>query len=819
VFAGSVLSDENGIFNLESINGSASNYKLKLVYYNSSGIATKVGVSLPPFPAEIYYPASVKPGTLEFMKPPSLNGTTFYLQGAATLNITATNGSDSQKFGYEIIDKASGFPIESSIQNSVRSKEVVVPIGRDYTVMTLRDPSSFTSYPIICDGNFMNDTACPTPPQSNSSLGSLVQGQVLDVIMDLRTTDARLEGCIFVHGNSSEINITKIIPKLIPWPGFVPPMSADDGSINVSADVNYTYDCGTDGIGFYNISLMGSTSGVDYLIEFYGKNGSTDADVGGDYWAMFQNITIYNTSSPGRYNITLSKLLGNYDTSSAWNGVNTSKYKINFQNSSGGAVVTDMHVDLKVKHPVFGTLHYIIEDLSSGFGYIALLNDTTWAKALVYPNGPPMEKTLNLSTFETNITIDVSNGFGFRKPNATGDIEEVNLSNLPIKLSFWRNSDECNDINSSASSCEITSMDANNFNPLKAMLAGKVNLKLSMVNTNTTLTYINFDMFSAKPPTNSIFNENASSTATNQEVWEFGSFTPPETYDYVVIQIPYSESNLNEDRPIKLAIPALYDENWDVIWNRTAGYTESNLTDDYLDYNTKPYAAYINGTEQTCSKIDPNLNSTICYVNTSSNFVYMQIPHFSGVGPTVSTSAASSVTTSAGGGGSGTAEVDEGVSVVRAISIEEGETVLLSTADKGSFTLKGVKHTVDVKSIIEDKVTLTISSNPVTITLGVKERKEVDVDGNGLNDLFIRLDAIVDNKAKLYFKEIKEKISEEVANETAGEEVTEEVAKEKFVSKVGELVPGKSKSFWIVGGIVLLLLIGVVVYFVRKRSY
>ncbi|MBI5391732.1 PGF-pre-PGF domain-containing protein [Candidatus Woesearchaeota archaeon] len=683
-------SGPDGNFTFSSINGSAQLYQFKLYQYNSTGSAVRIGSLLPPFPAFTFYPFSFPGGfDFEFMKPPTLNGTTFYLQPAATLQLYAKNSTAVQRFGYEVIDQGLGFPIESSIMTTVSTVNVVVPIGRNYTVMFSRfftNTSDFLLDPTICNGDFMNNSDCPAPPLSNSTLGNFNQGQTVVVNQSLTFTNYRLSGCINIqqNHNNTALNITKVSPKLIPWSGFVPPVKGDMGDINLTHDINYTDTACP--FASYNISVIGSTSGITYLIEAYAKNASTEAINPGDtpnLLAAIQNVTI---TGPRTLNLTLSRLTGIY-----WGeggDVNTSRYQINIQNSSGGAVTTNLHVDVKVKNPTFGTLHYIIESLSNGTFYVPILNNSNFAKVLIFANdAPPREVSLNLSKSQLNITLismKDGKGAGFKHINSSGQVEMINStllnSTLPVQMRFLRNSDACN-ILPPPTSCEITSMTATNFNPFKALVAGKINLEMKITSTNTTLMFMNFDMFSAKqPPMDSVIDNAPRSASSSTQSWQFGSFAPANSYDYAIIGMPYSDDKgsstyLEDGLSFSVTLPILYDENWNVIWNSSRGDTSASLTADFIDYNSSSlYRAYLND-GATCDKNDNLLTTTPCFINTTTNVVWMRIPHFSGLGPSVggsSTSSSTSSSSSGGGGASATSTIT--TQSVTLMSLHKGES-------------------------------------------------------------------------------------------------------------------------------------------------
>ncbi|RLC33393.1 MAG: hypothetical protein DRZ76_04395, partial [Candidatus Nealsonbacteria bacterium] len=643
------LSDANGYFSFAEINGSSNLYKLKMILYGNNTNAsyyagpdnavTAIAVSsnLPPFPSMLYYPQTGQESLFEFQKIPTLNGTTFYIQPAATIKINANNNTASQRFGYEVIDKLVGFPIESNVRANVSEANVIVPIGRDYTVMVVRDEEMYTR--TGCTGNNMNDGRCPVPPISNSTIGTLTQGQVLLVNISLIRTRPLIRGCILVTGNKTTLNVTKIIVKRMPWSGFVPPSEAHDLSTSTIGNEWYSLsgygsttwnNCGSTGVDFYELNLTGAAGGLDYVFEIYAKN-STIGEPGnpgddGETYIAIKNISI-NNSNFQYFNFTLRGAYGSYTENKG--KVNTTLMKINIQNSSGAAITSDTpHIEFSVKNPDFSTLHYIIESdqLTNGTFYMPILNNTNWAKVMVYPNqAPPQEYTLNLTAAENNITLP-SGELGFRKINSTnGSLETLDVSNINIDIKFLLNNDNCN-VPNPASSCELTSMNASSFNPLKALIAGKVNLELKLTSSGVIIRYMNFDMLSAKPPTNSILNNDASSSSSSgtslSEIWNFGSFAPSDVYDSVKIGIPY-DTGVNESEPISINIPYLYDQDWNVVWNRSAGNTRYNLTDDFLEYNSSGYENYLTAAGITCNS---TYNSTSkCYVNHSSNKIWMTI--------------------------------------------------------------------------------------------------------------------------------------------------------------------------------------------------
>jgi len=757
----SALTDSDGLFSLKGINGSKSLYKIKLLY-NNSVRATLVGPNLPPFPSNMFYSVPPPPeqiGMPMFKKMPVINGSIFYLQPAVTINVSAVgnvpagNGTGKfVKFGYEVIDQVVGFPIESNVMSSNWNKEIVVPIGRSYTVMLARDPVTFGEGDWCFAGNtpLMNATACPSPPRSieisstNLSNEAGGQGGIINLTLNLSYSMQYLSGCLSLSGNSTLVNITKVITRLVPWEGFIPLMDAKIADFNATNNSNNLIygdvRCTSYGTWstFYNISLMGAGgSGIDYLMEFYAKNSSDEVSNGTVALAAFQNVTMLEANQ--WVNTTLYPLTGQYVLSST---LNTTKMKIFVQNSSGAALTTSMHVEVKVKHPVFGTMHYIIEDINNGIAYLPILNNSNWAKVSVYPNeAPPVEKTLNLNAIQNNVTVQVSE-MTFRKPLTNGSLQSINTSvgagdgtdASCITMSFYRNAAGCNTPNPPAS-CLLTQVNANDFNPMVVMMAGKVNLELKMNASNTTLYFINFDLLSAKPPTNSIMNNNASSASANAQSWEAGSFVP-HVYDYAYVVMPYSvtpsDANyINESyTSFSMNIPHFKDENWVVVWNRTLGNTTAQLPDDYTDYNVGAYASLLTAAGTTCSTTN---TTDVCYWDKGNNTFVLKVPHFSGVGSTIAGTAPTTTAATTDTAGSST-----GGSISKPVS--ESRTFASVTADSENTYRLSDPDTIGINAVIFT-ATEDLESVRVTVSKLTSKPSSVSPDPEGGIYRYIEVDA------------------------------------------------------------------------------
>ena len=733
-FLRSVRTDANGYFNITGINATnfaSTLYKIRIIHYNDSAVAVKTGPTLPPFPGMLFSPPPKMIGLPEFEAPPSINGTTFTLQPAVTLNISAFNVTGQfHRFGYEVSDINSGFPVDSSIFASVNDVQVVVPAGRDYNVMVVRVPWNgavgfLPGASSECNGTFINASTCPSMPRSNASTGSLTAtgGSTINVRFNMTDVRRQFTGCLSVTGNVTKIdNITGINLRMMPYAGFVPPAKADDGSINVSspAQMNMTFHainlaCPTGAIAKFNLTLLNA----GYLVEFYGANDSvTNASytVG-----VVQNISA--SSSDENLNLTMRPMLGSWYTAGL-GAVNTSKMLFNFTNVSGAALTAAPNAELIVNYKNTGKLRYIIDTtgISSGVFYFPIVNDTdVFARINVFGRGPPAEKKVLLNDTKVRVIVDDSAGFGFRRILANGTVDEdMNVSAIPITMRFLTNSAACN-VAEPASSCELATISASAYNPFKVMMASKVNLemKLTGAGAGIKITYVNFDLFQAKPPTNTLFST-AAESLTAADIWKFGSFAPADAYDYAIIAVPYSDATFDDAKEVRVTIPVLYDEDLREAWNSSLGHTRENLTYEYAgakpsaNYNSTGYVDFLSTDGVRCSTSNLNINSFFCYIDTTGNKVYLRVPHFSSLSPKVSGSTTSQSTGDASGGGGGGGGIGEtrAVTIVAEISPGAPATITLDGKRTGIASVA-----LEVAETVKDvRVQVTkLNAKPATI--------------------------------------------------------------------------------------------------------
>lgn len=224
----------NGIYN----NYSNTLYRLKIKINDSNGVPTEIGPTLPPMPRDaLAYAIREGSFTTQAAVTLVLYAYTSNYSYNETNTVNKSENSSNLNFGYEIIDQAIGFPIESLVQGNYATVNVTVPANRNYTVMFVRDQSIFRRSAICAGPGYFNKTDCASPPSSLSITSSssdttaniTTSGVFITINKSLDFAQYNLSGCLNVLGNNTAVNLTDIKAKLIPWVGFLPPIRGEVG--------------------------------------------------------------------------------------------------------------------------------------------------------------------------------------------------------------------------------------------------------------------------------------------------------------------------------------------------------------------------------------------------------------------------------------------------------------------------------------------------------------------------------------------------------------------------------------------------------------
>lgn len=610
-------------------------YVFTVFYYNTSQstnpgtwVVEEMGPSFPLLP---------KPAITRFF-----DNSTIYLQPAATINLTASNSSHIIGFNYAIFDDTLGYPVAESFDSKVFNATAVLLRSRNYTVMMMATPD-------FADPNSF-DTAAPPQSVAINNI-SLYNGTnyVIQVNKSLAYSQFTLDGNISVVGNTTPVNVSNILVKLS-FGGMMPPNSVLSlpGGISISNLSSVLSGSSGSVIANYSTIVMGSGSGIDQVLEFFASN-TTSSTNDTQYFYAIQNFTVTASVSGGVANVTLKQLAGNFSSQTQGGlSVPTSYVRINLTDSTGRPL-TEAHTEVTVDNvgnvsglgplPQF---RYMLDQLSSGVASLPLRLDSNATIKVYSRRYAPLQYKLNITNAsrEANGLIRVTvNTFKPEMRLSNGSISDFSgARGGNMKVTFMRNTFACNSPNASVSSCRVgRDFAGGNFDPMSAMFAGKTNLMMELNSTGIILQFLGADMMASGPPDSSMSDSASSSQngSTLQQAWRFGSVAP-RVYDKVLIGVPYNQSLVTENATkINVTLKTLFDDSWNMVWNSSTDAI-SSVPSEWSDYNQTWFNVSRGG--MPCV-FDIGYNDTNftqgCIVNTTTNYVWIVLPHFSGGDDTI----------------------------------------------------------------------------------------------------------------------------------------------------------------------------------------
>jgi len=209
-------------------------------------------------------------------------------------------------------------------------------------------------------------------------------------------------------------------------------------------------------------------------------------------------------------------------------------------------------------------------------------------------------------------------------------------------------------------------------------------------------------------------------------------------------------------------------------------------------------------------KIENLTSSTFYYYNIS----FCDIANNCNLSETYNFTTSTVVVISGNGGDSGgdSGGSSSGISNYLPITDLSDTQITLYSWSTTYFILNNEQHNLKIKTIENDTLTLTISSEPFDVILKVDETKDVDVDQNGMNDLRITLISIEGSQAVLYFEELEE--VEVLGNIIEIGNVTEDS------NLITGAVVSNIEANPFVGGVIIIVIIvlGLLFYFIFKKE-
>src|SRR3989339_80180 len=121
------------------------------------------------------------------------------------------------------------------------------------------------------------------------------------------------------------------------------------------------------------------------------------------------------------------------------------------------------------------------------------------------------------------------------------------------------------------------------------------------------------------------------------------------------------------------------------------------------------------------------------------------------------------VVSSGGGGGGGSPSASIYAPTSNDLLI--GYSNELKEKEQVKFTITGLEkssHTLTLNSLKNNKVNITIESEPISLLLGIGESKKLNVTSNEYYDLYIKFEGIKNNKANITIKTIFEEINPKI---------------------------------------------------------
>lgn len=751
VYINSTLTADDGSFVLTSANDSATTlFKIRvLLRQNSTGGYFRTGNVTEMGP---YLPAMPKQAMTGFM-----NGSTIYTDLAATLliNTTFSNGSRSD-FNYMLTDNTLGSEIEMKINTLEQSNilETYVPRNRTYSLVLMKSPSA-----ILAKG--AQAVELPVPPlvfTINNLTSYADWSYQRRITLNLSYGDYSWSGYVFVAGNNTQdrmINFTKATVRLSAG-NFVPESAIlSFGTINITSQNSSVVGVNMpDGaIGFFSLPVLGSSSGITQVVQFFGQNQTfCNETAGGNcYFGQIQNITI--TTSNVTKNITLYPLIGAYDATA---GTKVKKF-YSYNGVNAGSSISDAMLEVAIKNSTtFGTLKFMVESISSGYFSLFMPSSVASATVKIYShNFAPTERPVPVNASIMNITMKGAN----MEMRRAGGSETVTMDASAFNMRFLRHNNSCNTPFANFNSCILGGKGGDsvngNFNPLSLMMSGKMNLLIQLNGSTSSMLFVGVDKLSSAPPTNSVIgNQSTGSNSTGNtlgEVWDIGSMAPP-VYDRVYVTIPYNDS-VDETQPISITLNTLYDNDWASVWNTTANPSGTNVPDAYSDFNN----SWLNKTAGGMPCINTSTTAN-CYINYTANIIILNLPHFSNAGANIGgtrlvASAAAAVLSSGNAEGTSSSTVSIGEKKANWYSIEPGSPVSLEITDE-AFEIRKVDIAVNEKAS-EPKITVSrLTDKPSSLPApSATSYRYLEIKADNLADSKIEEAKIKFRVARLWLKE------------------------------------------------------------------
>jgi len=681
----------------------------------------------------------------------------------------------TKQFRYQIKDTKLGYPVAENFDNAVSQVTAYLPADRNYSIMiypeqafpvnyNLNNISSYTSSPKHIDIQFNTSEQWKTVQgfaKLNSSAGPYDNLTVIGFALE--------PGNMIAKDHPIPMNLGALRQNPV------------NDSFNATA-------------GFYNITLPGAVMGANILLFAIAENNS-------NYYGDFKSITLnYNSPSVTNLNFTLQPLAGSASNlsvdyiessgGSTQKNISVAEASFELHNSSGSNISQNAFVEVEVNYSGLDFAWMVsVSDSDNGNFKVPLLQHAVKRVNVYSPKFAPKKTAFTSSQLSTQpLVINLTNF-------DPGAIDPSQQNNTNIKIDLIKSNSQCDVPNYNRSLCSLIPQEISegNFSPLSVVIGGgKISFVMIDTNNSITIHYKDVDLLASGPP-DALFDPSANETNTTDTfsaAWRFGSYGP-EIYEEVLIGIPYNDSKMSDSNSFSVLLKELYDDSWNVIWNTSNG--TSNLPDDFSDFSSN----WFSDSGVSCSKTD---SSSSCYVDTSNNKIWITIPHFSGVGPEVSSQSSSSNEESSSSSTTTSTSTTTGSELTLT---EDKGTFTLDVNDKVSFEINGEEHTMRVASVGDNYALLRFYSSVVEVKVYVGETKNVDLDADGVSDIAVTVEEIIDNSAKITIEKLGES-----AGETSEGAAENETAQPSETAPAQIQIPENAQTPILIG--IVLVILGIV---------
>ncbi len=781
----SAITNSSGYFNFSFINDTNNSiYQISMKKHSGGALAAAAWTNISAnYTGSIFAPCGKEAIVNE------LSNSTFYLTPAVNINITTGNETLNTWVAHNgmIIDEKLGVIVDtwrgSNSNTSVGTFNngstfntkwsnflignesqhwAVLPADRNYTVVV------WTAYAwnetnIALDANW--NTTRGSPPRviriTNTSNYFVGESEARTITLDLNLTTDRITGTesgqhqvpglYSVNGtvkiypgysSNSQLNYTRVVAypyireagNLTLYDVPILNCTGFDENINSSNFQN----------GWFNISLLG---GQEYILAAFANDSATT------YYAGFTNLSV-NKSNIGNstQNITIyvKPIAGSFYANNETGPVNTSMTVFQFINGDTNTTLNDT-VKVKVNAVYNGT----------EMNWVTMTNHTA-AFSMPLWNGTAVDVTAYSTRYAprtyrvTAAQIDARQHINISLYNFRLEDPDTDQATTPGTIQYLISNASCN-LPKPIPACNLTSLDSVDFGAWQQAETLYINNKsLRITLSGIIVHYVDFDSSVSGAP-EAAFDASATTLTSGDNyysTWKIGSKAPEELYDWVLVGIPYDTTYYNEDGVFNVTLSNLYDDAWTGVWDTAEqGRLAANNLADFDDYNQTWF------TGMNCDRnIDTRINTTqSCFLNTTSNYIWLNLPHFSGVAVKlkgVAVEGAAAAATTGGTSGGGAAAGADSTSTYWA-SVEAGEETTMSVIGIPALAASSISFTLS-ESATEVRLTATaLTAKPTSIPAGPSGTvySYFDVDATGIEETQVSAATIAFKVEKTWISE------------------------------------------------------------------